>query len=213
MNIKNWSANGRQTQLRTILTAGLGEKTFADLIIPATVMAVDMITGEEIGINEGPLLDAALATSALPAVFPIVESAGKQLADGGVIDSLSTKTAYSLGADAVIAVDLHQTLEVERSWPDPISEVIGIDLPFPRNASAQQPRPLATAWRALRVMALYIHEQRLRSDPATVLLRPEVQSYGSMDFKDIQGPYEAGIREAERQLPAILELKKLQKVV
>jgi NTE family protein len=203
MNIKNLSAGGRQEQLRTILTEGLGEKVFDDLSIPTTVMAVDLISGEEIAINQGPLLEAALATSALPAVFPGVETDGKVLVDGGIIDSLSTHTAFALGAKSVIAVDLHQELDTERVWGDPISDVIGIELPFPREG---QPRPIASAWRALRVMSTYIHEERLRLDPPTVLLKPDVQGYGSMDFKDIQGPYLAGIHEAERQLPELLKL-------
>jgi NTE family protein len=206
VNIKNLSAGGRQEQLRTLLAEGLGEKTFDDLRIPTTVMAVDLISGNEIAISQGSLLEAALATSALPAIFPVVETDGRVLADGGIIDSLSTHTAFALGAESVIAVDLHQELDTEKVWGDPISDVIGIELPFPRN---EQPRPIASAWRALRVMSTYIHEERLRLDPPTVLLKPEVQAYGSMDFKDVQGPYLAGIQEAERQLPEILKLKTL----
>jgi hypothetical protein len=55
-------------------------------------------------------------------------------------------------------------------------------------------------------MTWYLHQQRLAAHPPQVLLRPEVASYGSLDFKDVAGPRQAGIVEAECHLA---ELKAL----
>jgi len=55
-------------------------------------------------------------------------------------------------------------------------------------------------------MAWHIHEQRLQLHPPDILLRPDVSSYGSLDFTDVEGPYLAGKQEAERYLESIMNL-------
>jgi hypothetical protein len=74
------------------------------------------------------------------------------------------------------------------------------------NAADRIPTVAASMWRAVRVMTWYLHQQRLATHPPHVLLRPEVGSYGSLDFKDVDGPRQAGVVEAERYLA---ELKAL----
>jgi predicted acylesterase/phospholipase RssA len=74
------------------------------------------------------------------------------------------------------------------------------------NGADQIPTAAASMWRAVRVMTWYLHQQRLAAHPPQVLLRPEVASYGSLDFKDVAGPRQAGIVEAECHLA---ELKAL----
>src|SRR5687768_10249859 len=112
-SMKLFSARARQKSIYDQLAPVLEHKTFADLHIPLTLMTVDMISGEEVAISEGHLIPAILATSAVPAVFPPVHHDGKMLADGGVIDSLATHMAYTLGAERVIAVDVYPPLEFD----------------------------------------------------------------------------------------------------
>jgi hypothetical protein len=52
-------------------------------------------------------------------------------------------------------------------------------------------------------MTWYVHQQRLAAHPPQVLLRPDVASYGSLDFKNVDGPIQAGVAEAERCLPEL----------
>jgi NTE family protein len=208
INVKRWSARSRQRMLRNLLSEALDGKTFADLRIPTTLMAVDMRHGVEVALNEGPLMPAALATSAVPALFPPVELDGMQLADGGVIDSLATHVAFERGADKVIAVDIEPPLEKDNPWVDPISAITGFRLPFLFGGSGSSKRPnmFASMWRAVRVMAWHIHRERLSAHPPGVLLRPDVGRYGSLDFKELKGLLRAGVAEAERHLT---ELKAL----
>jgi NTE family protein len=208
-NVQLISARGRQSRVRKYLAPVLTNKTFADLKIPVTVMAVDMLHGREISLREGPLLPAVLATSAVPGAFPPVRLNGMQLADGGVIDSLATHVAYEQGADVVIAVDVYPPLEKENPWTDPISATMGLQLPpgiFSTKGNGHNRRPTlaASMWRSVRVMTWYLHQQRLAAHPPHVLLRPQVNGYRSMDFKDLDGPYQAGIEDAER---CLLEIK------
>lgn len=207
LNMNLFSARARQKMLQDQLSV-LEGKTFADLQIPLTVMAVDMLHGREIAINEGPLIPALLATSAVPGVFPPVEMDGMKLADGGVIDSLATHVAFEQGADHVIAVDVYPPLETDNPWIDPLGAILGFQLPFGILGNGAETRPgvIAAIWRSVRVMTWHLHEARLAAHPPDVLLRPAVEGYASMDFKDVRGPLLAGAAEAERHLPSIKAL-------
>src|SRR5262245_59922521 len=68
-NMNLFSARARQRNIEAQLSEALEGKTFNDLQIPLTVMAVDMVNGREVPLNDGPLIPALLATSAVPAVF------------------------------------------------------------------------------------------------------------------------------------------------
>lgn len=208
IKLTRFTMQNRQGVLNELLGEGLGSKTFEDLKIPTILMAVDMIQGVEIQLNEGPLIEAVLATSAIPSIFPPVQINGKYLADGGVIDSLATHVAAEAGVDLMIAVDLYPELDEDNPWADPISAITGIQLPFIYRATAplKPPNSLSSMWRAVRVMSSYIHQSRLDENPPDILMRPEVGSFGSMDFKDFEGPYQAGIEEAERHLPRLQKL-------
>jgi NTE family protein len=205
-SIKMFSARARQQSMQDLLEPVLDGKTFDDLKIPLTVMAVDMVTGTEVGISDGPLLPAILATSAVPAVFPPVEIGEMLLSDGGVIDSVNTEIAYRIGADKVIAVDVHPPLSQDDPWMEPLVEIVGFQFPFNLSFS-NIPSMSAAIWRSVRVMATHLHETRLKQYPPDVLMRPPVEDYGSLDFKDVSGPIEAGIVEAERHLEDLLALK------
>ncbi len=205
LTVARLSARRRQKMLQEQLARVLAGKTFADLSIPVTLMAVDMLEGKEVALSEGPLLPAVLATSAMPAVFPPVELDGMQLADGGVIDSLATHQAFALGADKVIAVDVYPPLDKAKPWVDPFSAITGWQLPF-TNGEKRAPGMLTATWRAARVVLSYVHEQRLAAHPPDVLLRPDVWDYGSLDFRDIEGPLRAGQIEAERHIEALRSL-------
>lgn len=211
------SARARQRTLREQLAPTLEGKTFADLKIPATLMAVDMQHGREVTLSEGPLLPAVLASSAVPGAYPPVKLDGMQLADGGVIDSLATHVAYEQGAEKIIAVDVYPPLIKDGPWSDPISAIMGFQLPMGifngnGNGANKDPNPVSALWRAVRVMTWYLHEQRLQAHPPHVLLRPNVGNYGSLDFKDVDGPIQAGQAEAERCLPQLRALIKQPQV-
>lgn len=222
------SSRARQNRLREQLLPVIGEQTFSDLKIPLTLMAVDMVTGQEVALREGPLMPALLASSAVPAIFPPVYLNGMQLADGGVIDSLATYMAAEQGADKMIAVDVYPSLDTDNPWNDPLAAITGfqlngsfqngaeslrvkfpnmmqtLNLPlFSNEQQIKRPNPISSMWRAVRVMTWHLHQQRLAAHPPDILLRPDVNQYGSLDFKDMSGPIEAGRSEAERHLESL----------
>lgn len=204
-NLQMFSARARQRRVRELLAEQLEGKTFADLSIPVTLMAVDMVHGREVTLTEGPLVPALLATSAVPGAFPPVKLNGMELADGGVIDSLATHVAYRQGADKIIAVDVYPELDKENPWVDPVSAIMGIELPgsiFSATGNDQNKVPtlFASMWRSVRVITWHLHQQRLAAHPPHVLLRPNVDDYGSLDFRDVDGPIQAGVDEAQKYI-------------
>ena len=65
---------------------------------PLHVIACDLLAGEEVRISEGPLVDAVLASAAIPGVLPPVEWQGRMLVDGGVLNNTPITHALELGA-------------------------------------------------------------------------------------------------------------------
>ena len=72
-----------------LLGKHLGNITsFADLRLPLTLVATDLIAGESVYFTEGPLLPPLLASSAVPIIYRAVEYQGRQLVDGGLLNNL-----------------------------------------------------------------------------------------------------------------------------
>jgi NTE family protein len=78
--------------------------TFDELNLPVAMPAVDLKSGTEITLQSGNVLDAVMATSAFPGVFPPVEIDGYQLVDGSVLNNLPIELPRMLSAEVVIAV-------------------------------------------------------------------------------------------------------------
>lgn len=72
--------------------------------IPMHVVASDMLTGDEVLLSRGPVVDAVLASAAIPGVFPPVRINGRWLVDGGVANNTPISTAIRLGATRVIVL-------------------------------------------------------------------------------------------------------------
>ncbi|HMQ53058.1 MAG TPA: patatin-like phospholipase family protein [Anaerolineae bacterium] len=205
-NFKNLTTQSRQNQLRDFLVELFGTKTFADLPLPVIITAADMRHGVEIQLEEGELVSALLASSAMPGAFPTVSLNGLELGDGGVIDALATGVAYGREADRVIAVDVFPALKEDHPWNDPVSDFLGVQwTAFLPKGDKIPPLPTAL-WRAVRVVTWYVHRQRLAAHPPHVLLRPEVDHVVSLDFRDIESLIQAGVDEAERHLNQLRSL-------
>ena len=69
--------------------------------IPLHVIATDAATGQEVAISRGNTVEAVLATSALPGIFPPVRWDGRLLVDGGVSNYAPISHALDLGAENI----------------------------------------------------------------------------------------------------------------
>jgi NTE family protein len=84
---------------------------FKDTIIPFSVVATDLVSGEKIILNKGRMLEAILASSSIPGMFPPVNMDNKILVDGGIISVVPIEACRIMGADFVIAVNVSQRIK------------------------------------------------------------------------------------------------------
>ena len=85
--------------LRAVVEEFLAGRSFADLVVPFHCVATDLEAAAPAWFADGPLVDALLASCAVPAVYPPVELDGRRLVDGAVVDDVPVGRAVELGAD------------------------------------------------------------------------------------------------------------------
>lgn len=188
-----------QKRREELLTRLLGERSFADLRMPCAVMATDLVSGQPVMLNEGSLVEAMLATTALPAIFPPVVRGEQLLADGGILNNLPVDAAQRLGATRVIAVQLNDAL------PGFALEAPAADSPMARLMLA--PQQFAIAGRALSLLINHATAQRLRDNPPDLLLSPYVAGISTLDMANPEKGLLAGLSAARDNSAELLALR------
>lgn len=93
--------------VREYLSHLLGKHVnFSDLPLPLVLTAVDLLTGREVLLEDGSLLDAVMATISVPGVFPPVLMPPFELVDGGLLNNVPADVIKSHGVAKTIAVDV-----------------------------------------------------------------------------------------------------------
>ncbi len=77
-----------------------------DSLVKFAIVTFDLKSGQELVLEEGPLVEAVMASCAIPGIFPPIKQGDWQLMDGGVVNPIPCNHARKLGADVVIGVDL-----------------------------------------------------------------------------------------------------------
>ena len=80
--------------------------SFDALPTPFRAIATDMVTGNEVVFDRGPLYLALRASMSVPGVFAPVELEGEIFGDGGLVDNLPVEVMRKMGADVIIAVNI-----------------------------------------------------------------------------------------------------------
>lgn len=96
--------------LESYLDYLLGDPTFADLEIPYAAVAGDLDTGQAVVLHEGRLAPAVRASCSVPGLVTPVDLDGRRLVDGAIANNLPISVVRELGADVVVAVNLHPRL-------------------------------------------------------------------------------------------------------
>ena len=96
-------------KLEGVVREILGGRTFQDLKLPFTAVAVDIITGTEVHINSGDLAKAISGSCAVPGGFNPVDFGEYRLFDGGIQNNIPADVVRDMGADIVLAVDINPT--------------------------------------------------------------------------------------------------------
>lgn len=193
----------------------LDVRRFEQLPKPFRAVATQLPTGTETVLASGDLVPAIRASIAVPGIFTPVLLNGILLVDGGLTNPVPISVVRTLDVDGVIAVDVNY-------YAGPAGHGRGVSPGLQQRlqasgalrwaplrnwlAAAEQPNIFDVMGQSFRIIEAQITEMRLRTEPADILIRPDVGAVGIMEFHRAAPAIEAGYRAAMQQREALLRL-------
>ena len=156
--------------IRDVISRIFGTLRFEDLERELVIVSSSLTTGEHVVIRDGPIVDAIVASCAIPLVFPPVARDGHELLDGGLIDGLPIAIARSLGARRIVAVDASTHARHVLRLPVVRHATRGVVRILDR-------RPPRTNLDAVRILSRVLHHATRTPSrpPVELLIRPGVR--------------------------------------
>jgi len=162
------------------------EARFDQLNITFAAVATDLITGEVVVMNEGPIAPAIRASCSVPGVFTPYRRNDRLLVDGVVVNNMPVRVARDLGADYVIGVDLLPVLASED----------GV------NAANAEPRNVVEV--AMTALFMLARATQIESALADVVVTPSIAHFNLADLTAGEELIAAGRRAMSAAMPKIL---------
>lgn len=186
-------------------------------------VATDLVSGREVWLREGSLVEAVRASIALPGLLAPAALDGRLLVDGGLVNPVPVSLCRALGADLVIAVDLNWNLVGRRNQVSGVlseaeaeaeaglgkglvEAVLARFRPgSQRKEEGEMPSMLDVLTTSLNIMQVRISQSRLAGEPADVMIRPRLSDLAAMDFHRGASSIAEGMRAADYALPMLQE--------
>ncbi|TGK14758.1 alpha/beta hydrolase [Leptospira fluminis] len=89
-----------------MLKDAFGSQLIEDLKIPFATSAVDLHSGQEYVMDQGPIWEALASAMSLPGMFPPVFKGDHLLIDGGVINNVPENLIRKKGADVILSANV-----------------------------------------------------------------------------------------------------------
>ena len=99
---RDYLCDGRA--LRALLARNLTYGGIENAKLSLHVMATDMLSGDEVALSRGPVIEAVQASAAIPGIYPPQRFDGRLLVDGGVANNAPISTAVKLGARKIFVL-------------------------------------------------------------------------------------------------------------
>lgn len=214
------------TRLRKLLDHHFQGVQIEDLPSPFIALATDLNTGHEVWLRKGPLIDAMVASFALPGIFPPVELNHRLLVDGALLNPVPVAPIISMGARMTIAVDLNsdQIGRAEQAEEQGYNNVTGFDMFNDKDVPPEEQKKIYSSvtrrlfkreehspslfgimFSALGIMNDRITRSRLAGDPPDIHIKPMIGHIGMMEFERAEELIALGEVAAEKALPDIFE--------
>ncbi|MCS6908172.1 MAG: patatin-like phospholipase family protein [Anaerolineales bacterium] len=159
----------RTDRIRAYLAELIGkDRCIEDLTLPIALTCVDLYSKKTVYLTKGNLVEACMATSAVPGLFPPVPFNGYLLVDGGVLDNVPAKALRLLGAEYLIAVDVNHLLSEKHSqWSD-----------LPKEATIRKFLPAFALdfYQAEIIMISTLTNLNLKEAKTNLVIRPAIPS-------------------------------------
>ena len=96
----------------------IGDKDFDEALIPLSIVASNLNTGDKTILKKGKVHVAVMASSAIPGLFKPVEIEGALLADGGLVENIPISLLQDSRADIIIGINLNarRSLRKPENW-------------------------------------------------------------------------------------------------
>lgn len=173
-------------KLGELLRDILGDPRIEDAKIPLAIMATDVVTGETIILRKGDLIQALLASCAIPGLFTPVTIDGHMLVDGGVSENLPLSAIDVMGAELKIAVNVYKfSRSTPKNWFDIVHN-------------------------SLRILS---QSQYTDPGPDEIRIEPELAGYTGSDFGKYQELVSIGYRAATVQVAEIQRRLQLRRTL
>lgn len=185
----------RSEPFRQFLQEHLGDRTFADLGTPLVVACTDLEEGCSVVLDEGSVVEAVLASTAIPGLFAPVDVEGRKLVDGGLSNNLPVSILHDRQVRFSIGVRLFwQSVSWGRSTGTEVddaeaeneswSELTALSERLTAWFMDNMPRGLADVQRSLDLVVKEHENLRLEMYPPDLLITPEVTEIGILEFHE-----------------------------
>lgn len=203
----------------------LGDQRIEELPCPYAAITTDLVTGHEVWLQRGELVDAMRASFSLPGVFPPVLIDGRWLIDGALVNPVPVSACRALGAQMVIAVNLAGDILGKARKPGAsVPTAAGFDLlrlvegetPEHRPPSGigaltrrifrrdyEGPSLFGVMVSSLGIVTDRITRSRLAGDPPDVHIVPRLGHIGLTEFDRAEDCIREGEAAVERVLPEL----------
>jgi NTE family protein len=93
-------------RVTSLLKSILGDLSFPDLKLKFAAVATDIVSGEQVILTSGPVIDAVRASFSVPGILTPVRVGGRYLVDGGLVNEVPVGVCRQLGAEYVVGVNV-----------------------------------------------------------------------------------------------------------
>jgi len=111
------------SSLRRIIETHLPRARLQDTQIPLTIMATNL-QGIGVRLSTGSTVEAILASTAIPGIFPLVEINGEPLMDGAVAANTPMRLAAELGASRIVVLPTGYACALKEPPRTPIGKAL-----------------------------------------------------------------------------------------
>jgi len=208
-------------RLVATLRQHLGDMRIEDLDRPFIAVATDMVSGHEVWLRQGDLVEALRASFSLPGVFAPVALDHRWLIDGALVNPVPVSVCLAMGSQMTIAINLNaDIIGIARRPGSSIPTVAGFDLLEENHEVAAQARRIPITRRlfrrepnhpslfgvmfsSLNILQDRIARSRLAGDPPDVAVEPRIGHIGLAEFDRASEMIDEGRAAVERRLPHI----------
>ena len=180
-------------KLYRFLSKYLGNKTFQDVKMPLKIIASDIKRKEAVVIEQGRLIDAVMASSAIPGVLCPFKKLEDFLVNGGIFYPLPTEILTAAGTKKILAVN------VTPSKADILKESADF-----LNRKYKKNNILKLIFGSIEVMQSQIADKEAQY--ADVILHPDISGVSWTEFNKVEELAKRGEAEARRNLSKIWKL-------